>query len=282
MGKVCTNCKEKKDESAFGKDKYAYDGMTHQCKTCRSKSSRAWDKRNREHIKKRQKEWRHKNKDKVHEYNQRQYWKDPEKRRQEKKEWVKNNPEKARERNQRYYEKNKEYKAQKHKEWREKNKEYRKIYNRLYYEENGEHIRKTVSEYQKNNRKKINDRLREKRENDPVFKSRHMMRSMLYRLLGDNKQEFSSNILGYTAKQLKERIEFQFKPGMTWNNHGRWHVDHRLSMAYLQKKGENRPHIVNALSNLEPVWAEENLKKGQSSSFTSDQSASITSDDSSD
>ena len=48
---------------------------------------------------------------------------------------------------------------------------------------------------------------------------------------------------------------------MSWDNYGKWHVDHKKPISLFNK---NTPaHIVNALSNLQPLWAKDNLSKGK-------------------
>lgn len=49
---------------------------------------------------------------------------------------------------------------------------------------------------------------------------------------------------------------------MSWNNYGEWHIDH---IKPVSKFRNNTPvRIVNALCNLQPLWAKENLIKGAS------------------
>jgi len=48
---------------------------------------------------------------------------------------------------------------------------------------------------------------------------------------------------------------------MSWDNYGEWHIDHRLSVDHMLKKGETRPYIINALSNLKPLWAKDSWSK---------------------
>ena len=78
----------------------------------------------------------------------------------------------------------------------------------------------------------------------------------------DQKETLSSKSLGYTPKQFVEHIESLWEEGMNWDNHGEWHIDHVKPLSAFIKEGEQDPAVVNALSNLKPVWAEENLKKG--------------------
>ena len=73
-------------------------------------------------------------------------------------------------------------------------------------------------------------------------------------------------ILGYDAQQLRDYLEAQFKPGMTFDNHGNkgWHIDHikpRSSFNYTSMEDEEFKACW-ALENLQPLWAGENLQKG--------------------
>lgn len=69
--------------------------------------------------------------------------------------------------------------------------------------------------------------------------------------------------LGYRPSELKTRLEKLFKPGMKWGNHGikGWHVDHVRPIATFPIGTPWRE--MNALSNLQPLWAVENLSKGK-------------------
>jgi len=59
--------------------------------------------------------------------------------------------------------------------------------------------------------------------------------------------------LGYSALDLKTHISSLFTEGMSWDNYGEWHVDHIIEIIKHQKN--THPSIVNALSNLRPLWA---------------------------
>ena len=51
---------------------------------------------------------------------------------------------------------------------------------------------------------------------------------------------------------------------MTWENRGDWHIDHIKPMSLLIKEGVTCLRIINALSNLTPLWAHDNRSKGAS------------------
>lgn len=37
--------------------------------------------------------------------------------------------------------------------------------------------------------------------------------------------------VGFSPEQLRKHLELQFLPGMSWENYGAWHVDHRLPLS---------------------------------------------------
>jgi hypothetical protein len=79
-------------------------------------------------------------------------------------------------------------------------------------------------------------------------------RSLIYRTLnGKVKNASTIELLGYGYQELKEHITSLFTDGMSWENYGEWHIDH---IKPLSSFDEDTPiHVVNALSNLQPLWA---------------------------
>lgn len=67
--------------------------------------------------------------------------------------------------------------------------------------------------------------------------------------------------LGYTIEEFKNHIEKKFKDGMTWENHGEWHIDHIKPVQYFIENNIDYRNI-NKIENLQPLWAKENLSKG--------------------
>lgn len=72
----------------------------------------------------------------------------------------------------------------------------------------------------------------------------------------------SAKDLEYTPKEFMEHIESMWQEGMSWDNHGEWHIDHIVPVKHFIDQGIFDPNIVNDLRNLKPIWAEENLMKG--------------------
>jgi hypothetical protein len=74
----------------------------------------------------------------------------------------------------------------------------------------------------------------------------------------DNK---TLDLVGCSTEFLKEHLQSQFKNGMSWDNYGSWHIDHiiPLSSAKTTEEFNKLCHY----SNLQPLWASENLSKGK-------------------
>lgn len=67
------------------------------------------------------------------------------------------------------------------------------------------------------------------------------------------------DLLGYSAEELKLYIQSLFTEGMTWENYGEWEIDHIKPVSKFDKN--TPPSVVNALSNLQPLWKTENRSK---------------------
>ena len=111
----------------------------------------------------------------------------------------------------------------------------------------------------------------ERRKSDPLYKLTVNVRSRLYsflRVRNMKKTNRTFEMVGCTPKFLKEYLEQQFHPHpitnkqMTWKNHipKGWHVDHRIPL----DKAKNPKDVKKLMhyTNLQPLWATENIKKG--------------------
>ena len=75
------------------------------------------------------------------------------------------------------------------------------------------------------------------------------------------KKDSTIELLGCSIDELKIHLQNQFKEGMTWQNHGEWHIDHIIPCAAFDlSKKENCLKCFN-YKNLQPLWAHENLSK---------------------
>lgn len=155
------------------------------------------------------------------------------------------------------------------KKWYEKNKGKVLEYQKVYESNNRDKINETKRKWLAKNRdellKKRRERHADRYVSDVTYSINHKARSMLRRVLKatDKPKDFCTfEKIGYTANDLVKRMEVQFKDGMNWDNFGEWEIDHKIPISLMVKKGEFRPEIINALSNLQPMWREQNRSKG--------------------
>jgi len=90
------------------------------------------------------------------------------------------------------------------------------------------------------------------------------MYAALKRRAGSKAGQHWETLAGYTVEALRVRLEAQFKPGMSWANYGKWHVDHVRPVASFRFVAPTDPAFREcwALSNLQPLWAADNHVKG--------------------
>jgi hypothetical protein len=129
--------------------------------------------------------------------------------------------------------------------------------------------KKCLVEWRKENREKINKNYLEYEKKrkliDPEFKLLATLRSRLSNAVkqqNSTKNNTTIELLGCTVSFLKEFLETKFKEGMKWENHGEWHIDHIKPCASFNLLDEEEQKICFHYTNLQPLWALENLSKG--------------------
>ena len=156
------------------------------------------------------------------------------------------------ERDQRYYERHKMAKL---------------AANKAYYEANRDEINRKKTEWQRKyrvaRRSELNKRDRGRYASDVEYRLtcrlRHRLRAALH---GGFKAGSAVRDLGCTIAELKDYLERLFQPGMSWANHGEWHIDHIRPLAKFDLT--DRAQLLQAChyTNLQPLWATENMMKG--------------------
>lgn len=102
---------------------------------------------------------------------------------------------------------------------------------------------------------------------NPQARLAHMLRSRFWtalRAVKTCRKASAVRDLGCTIAELRQHLEVQFKPGMTWENHGTWHIDHIRPLASFDLVDPEQQRLACHYTNLQPLWAEENLSKGSS------------------
>jgi hypothetical protein len=151
-----------------------------------------------------------------------------------------------------YRKENIEYVKQKNKEYVALNKEKKKAYDKQYLIDNREKKSAYGKEYRKNNKEKIKENAKLYNQKTPhVIAWRRILKNSL-RDLHNKKTGKTIDMLGYSALEFKEHITNLFTDGMTWDNYGEWHIDHIKQI--ISFPPETPASVVNALSNLRPMW----------------------------
>ena len=92
----------------------------------------------------------------------------------------------------------------------------------------------------------------------------HALRCQIYDVVGPKRLPGRrlEKLLGCTKAELMVHIERQFAPGMGWDNYGEWHVDHKRPLASFDLGDPGQLQEAMHFSNLQPLWAAENMAKG--------------------
>ena len=105
---------------------------------------------------------------------------------------------------------------------------------------------------------------RQKRAKSPAYRVSEHMKVMMHRAFGAKKAGRSwRSFVPYTLEQLMAHLERQFVSGMTWDNKGKWHIDHIRPLSSFNFESPSDPEFQEAwaLSNLRPLWGVDNIRK---------------------
>jgi Prasinovirus endonuclease VII len=148
----------------------------------------------------------------------------------------------------------------------EKVKAYRTVYDKRYRQEKGKVLRQRKKEYAEANRAKINLYRKAYYEVNPMQKLALNYRRMLYKKLKSHNVRKSGkavSLLGCDMQWLVAWLEVQFRPEMSWENYGSvWHVDHIKPCVRFELSDPAQQRLCFHWTNLQPLFAEENLSKG--------------------
>jgi hypothetical protein len=155
----------------------------------------------------------------------------------------------------RHYFKNREKRLQYFSDWQKDNRDRLNDYHQKWREKNIDKHRESKRNYE-----------RTRKANDPIYKLISNFRTAIYQVLKENNVDKNGHyfeVLKYTPEELINHLEKQFTDGMTWDNYGQWHVDHvmPISVHDIQEIGDNEFMRCWSLSNLQPMWGDENIRK---------------------
>ena len=149
-----------------------------------------------------------------------------------------------------------------------KNKEHTLAVNKLWVKNNIEKKRSIWRNYYYKNSKKLNQiKIKYRNEvyaKDPYFRLYTCIRTRINKVIKNNiKCKKTLDLLGIpNLKFLKQYLENKFKPGMSWEKRGLIHIDHIIPCASFDLKDPKQQAKCFHYTNLQPLWAKENLIKG--------------------
>jgi hypothetical protein len=236
--RTCTKCGEEKALTAeyFYRNRSKALGYSVWCKICDGKPS---------------KKYREENLEKIRAY---------------KKKWCEDNPTYQK----KYREANREKVLAGQKKWREENREKAHAGQKKWREANREYLKVQGKKWRNENSEKTNAYMRSRRRNDPTFRLQGNLQTALWSCLsGKQKKSRTLEYVAIDLEKLWEYFESKFTDGMTRENYGEWHVDHIRPLSSFDfdqfKEGseeyENLLHQAWHYTNLQPLWAKDNLSK---------------------
>jgi hypothetical protein len=132
-----------------------------------------------------------------------------------------------------------------------------------YYIKNRDEILTRQTEYVKNNRSKINDYQKNKKNTDINYRLRAILRTRISNFLKGigGKRGSAVKDLGCSIEEFRKHLESKFTEGMTWDNKGKWHIDHIKALNNFDLT--DREEFLKAChyTNMQPLWAIDNIRK---------------------
>jgi hypothetical protein len=237
--KTCKKCSTLKDLNEFGRNKNEKDGLNIYCKICEKERAKKYRENNPDKIKLSTKKYRTQSKDKYDKTIQR---------------YIQKNPHMSSKERSRKYRENEDYRNkmnENRKKYRLDNIEKEREKYKNYYHENKVKLRKINNEYKS-----------KKLKMDPFFRMKKNLSDRIRKLLSEGKGGRKTlDIVGLNYEDFKNYIENLFVDGMSWDNYGFWHLDHIKPICLA--KTEEEILKFNHYTNLQPLWAEDNLKKNR-------------------
>ena len=210
------------------------------------------------------KEYYLKNIEKLKEYSKKYRLENKEKIKKSNRKYKLNNKHKIKE----YYLKNKEIIKGKNKKYYLKNKEIIKEKQKIYLLNNKKEIKKrNRKNYLKNREQMIKNAIEYEKiqyKTNINFKLKKILSARIRTALrGENKSKSTLMLLGVpNIEFIKKYIESKFKEGMSWKKRHLIHIDHIIPCASFDLTKPEEQAKCFHYTNLQPLWASENLAKG--------------------
>lgn len=190
--------------------------------------------------------------------------KDKEKKNKWMREWRKRNPDKMAsyiEKRKEWLENNRESQNKKRRDRRALKKGCKK---RAIRKLNGLSVldKKLYIKLYRKNRPDIDKIAYQKIKSDPLKHLKSILRIQICKFVkskGIKRNSRTEEFIGCSFQEVKKHLEKQFIEGMSWENHGKWHIDHIKPLS-LAKNEEDMKKLCH-YKNLQPLWAIDNIRK---------------------
>jgi len=144
------------------------------------------------------------------------------------------------------------------------NKNYRQEYKAKKPQEHAKYYKK----YKELNKQTLAKKAKDYKNNNLHRKISLALRNRLFSALKNN-QKIGSAVqdLGCSVNEFKTYLESLFQPGMTWDNWSKdgWHIDHIKPLSSFDLTDRNELLEACHYTNLQPLWAKDNLRKSNRS-----------------
>jgi hypothetical protein len=146
--------------------------------------------------------------------------------------------------------------------WRMANPEKIREYRMSRSPEGVAKAREATSRWNKAHPEKVREYRRQRRETHPVECAMRRALTRMLKIASCPKTARCYQYIGCSPGFLRNHLESLFRPGMSWENYGKWHVDHIVPLSWWDI-GNHPEHLFEAshYSNLQPMWARENRTK---------------------
>jgi ATP-dependent 26S proteasome regulatory subunit len=163
-----------------------------------------------------------------------------------------------------YYAKNKEIINNKKKEKYKNDPSFKeKELNRYknYRNNNLEKSRERERIYKKINNEKVQVYKKTKYNTDINYKLAQVLRTRMRKAVKNNSNS-SIDLIGISIDGLILYLESKMKDDMTWENYGKWQIDHIIPCSFFDLTDPKQKQQCFHYTNLQPLWAKENRSKG--------------------
>ncbi len=173
------------------------------------------------------------------------------------------NAEKDREVCRRWREKNPDKVLANNIRWRKEHRDALRAASRRWKKNHAEKVRADLKKWHKEHPEKHSEYGKRRRSSLKGKLNANISIAICNSLACDKNGWHWEELVGYTLTDLKKHLEKHFLPGMTWDNYGEWHIDHRIPIAAFNFE---TPFDLDfrqcwALRNLQPLWAAQNRSK---------------------